>query len=97
MHINENWLMYAQNVLMYVDVQEQLGQKLHAQVLFEDIPVALAAVDCEGNETSIMDCTSNDRQIRNCNAASTSTVLACANSAAKGVPNRICLTALCTI
>ena len=51
------------------------------QVLFENLPVALAAVDCEGTEASITDCQSNDRLIGLCTNITSSTVLACANSA----------------
>ena len=49
------------------------------QVLFENLPVALAAVDCTGNETSIAECQNNDRLIGTCTNITSSTVLACAN------------------
>ena len=52
-----------------------------AQVLFENLPVALAAVDCEGTEASITECQSNDNFIGECTNITSSTVLACANSA----------------
>ena len=53
-----------------------------AQVLFENLPVALAAVDCEGTEASIVECQSNDNLIiGECTNITSSTVLACANSA----------------
>ena len=55
------------------------------QVLFENLPVALAAVDCDGNETSITECQNNDGLIGMCTNTTSSTVLACANSA-DGVP-----------
>ena len=51
------------------------------QVLFENLPVALAAVDCDGNETSITECRSNNRLIGRCTNITSSTVLACANTA----------------
>ena len=51
------------------------------QVLYENLPVALAAVDCDGNETSITECQSNDRLIGMCTNITSSTVLACASSA----------------
>ena len=52
-----------------------------AQVLFENLPVALAAVDCEGTEASITECQSNDNLIGECTNITSSTVLACADSA----------------
>ena len=51
------------------------------QVLFENLPVALAAVDCDGTEESITECQSNDSLIGMCTNITSSTVLACANSA----------------
>ena len=51
-----------------------------AQVLFKDLPVALAAVDCNGTEDSITECQSNDRRVSACTNFTSSTVLACANS-----------------
>lgn len=54
---------------------------LNMQVLFEDLPVALAGVDCDGNETAISECQSNNNRIGECSRVTTSTVLACANSA----------------
>ena len=56
-----------------------------AQVLFENLPVALAGVDCEGTEASITECQKNDNFIGECTNITSSTVLACANSAG-GVP-----------
>ena len=50
------------------------------QVLFESLPVALAAVDCDGTEASITECQSNDNLISACTNITSSTVLACANS-----------------
>ena len=51
-----------------------------AQVLFKDLPVAVAAVDCNGTEDSITECQSNDRRVSACTNFTSSTVLACANS-----------------
>eukprot|EP00892_Ulva_mutabilis_P011624 jgi/Ulvmu1/8834/UM049_0014.1 len=47
------------------------------QVLFENIPVALAAVDCEGDEEALQDCQSADRFIKQCTNRTSSTVIAC--------------------
>eukprot|EP00892_Ulva_mutabilis_P007291 jgi/Ulvmu1/4934/UM204_0006.1 len=52
-----------------------------SQVLFENLPVALAAVDCDGTETSISECQSNDGLIGACTNITSSTVLACGNTA----------------
>ena len=49
-------------------------------MLFENLPVALAAVDCDGNETSISECASNDGLIGMCTNITSSTVLACGNT-----------------
>lgn len=51
------------------------------QVLFADLPVALAGVDCDGTEASLLGCQSNDRLIGQCSNRTSSTVLACANTA----------------
>ena len=55
------------------------------QVLLGEVPVALAAVECSGTETSLLDCPSNDDLIRRCGVPGTklsdATVLACADSA----------------
>ena len=51
------------------------------QVLFENLPVALAGVDCQGTEAAITACQSNDNLIGECTNITSSTVLACANSA----------------
>ena len=56
------------------------------QVLFENLPVALAAVDCDGNETSITECQNNDGVIPECAGDSGHTILACADSADGEVP-----------
>ena len=69
-----------------------------AQVLFENLPVALAAVDCKGTEASITDCQSNDNLIGECTNITSSTVLACANSA-NGMPlavSKACAVSNCT-
>lgn len=64
------------------------------QVLFKDVPVALAAVGCEGNETSITDCQRNDNLVDTCGEFDTSTVLACAESAAGAAPEAPAITCL---
>ena len=51
-----------------------------SQVLFDNLPVALAAVDCDGSETSITECQTNDGLIGTCTNVTSSTVLACGNS-----------------
>ena len=50
------------------------------QVLFQNQPVALAGVDCDGTEASITECQQNDNLIGMCSSTTSSTVLACANS-----------------
>lgn len=59
------------------------------QVLVADLPVSLASVDCNGDETSLLQCTSNGEDLRGCTVPDTNftdaTVLACANTAA-GAP-----------
>ena len=67
------------------------------QVLFKDVPVALAAVGCEGNETSITDCQRNDDLVDTCGEFDTSTVLACAESAAGAAPQAPSKTYLCEL
>eukprot|EP00892_Ulva_mutabilis_P005899 jgi/Ulvmu1/3681/UM017_0097.1 len=52
------------------------------QVLFENLPVALAGVDCDGDETTIAECQNNDGLIGMCTNITSSTVLACGNTAA---------------
>eukprot|EP00892_Ulva_mutabilis_P007288 jgi/Ulvmu1/4931/UM204_0002.1 len=52
-----------------------------SQVLFENLPVAFAAVDCNGSETTIAECQSNDGLIGMCTNITSSTVLACGNTA----------------
>lgn len=42
--------------------------------------MALAGVDCDGNETSITECPSNNGRIGTCTDITTNVVLACANS-----------------
>eukprot|EP00892_Ulva_mutabilis_P011625 jgi/Ulvmu1/8835/UM049_0015.1 len=49
-------------------------------VLYEDVPVALAGVDCTGNETSLSDCVHFDEFIPDCINRTASTVLACSTS-----------------
>ena len=51
------------------------------QILFSDLPVALAGVACDGTEASLLECPSNDRAIEECTNRTSSTILACANSA----------------
>ena len=61
------------------------------QVLFENLPVALAAVDCDGTEASITECQSNPNLIGACTNITSSTVLACANSGAGVVVQTQCM------
>lgn len=55
------------------------------QVLAAKLHVGLAAVDCTGNETSLLQCTSNNYNIHDCSRPDINTtdvtVLACANTA----------------
>eukprot|EP00892_Ulva_mutabilis_P012491 jgi/Ulvmu1/9614/UM054_0044.1 len=55
------------------------------RVLLAELPVALAAVNCMGDEESLLDCSSDDAMIRRCGVPDTtftdSTVLACADVA----------------
>ena len=63
------------------------GSVLVSQVLSGNLPVALAAVDCDGNETSITECQNNDGFIGRCKSSSSrSTVLACADSVDGVIP-----------
>eukprot|EP00892_Ulva_mutabilis_P004962 jgi/Ulvmu1/2838/UM144_0002.1 len=61
------------------------GPNLENQVLVAALPVALASVDCDGNETSLLECTSSQEELRNCKLPDSNltdaTVLACANAA----------------
>lgn len=52
----------------------------HMQVLFENLPVALDAVDCDGTEATILDCQTNPAALRSCDERTSSSMLACANS-----------------
>lgn len=56
------------------------------QVLVSDVPVALAAVDCAGDETSLLECQNNPELIPNCNAETSSTVIACGRTTAGALP-----------
>lgn len=51
------------------------------------LPVALAEVDCDGSETSLLECASTDASIRFCGLDNT--VLACINTVA-GAPPQAC-------
>lgn len=56
------------------------------QVLFADIPVGLASVDCDGTETSLLECQNNGRLAPRCTNKTSSTVLACGTTAT-GAPS----------
>eukprot|EP00892_Ulva_mutabilis_P011614 jgi/Ulvmu1/8825/UM049_0005.1 len=60
--------------------QPFLDKRIQSQVLFKNLPVALASVDCDGDEASILECRSNDNLVLQCDNITSSTVLACANS-----------------
>ena len=60
--------------------------RIEVQVLFEDIPVGLAGVDCTGTEATLEDCQSNgDAQIFGVCGA-TSTTLGCSNTTPGAAP-----------
>lgn len=50
------------------------------QVLFENLPVAMTAVDCDGDETTIAECQVNDAELGECTNRTSSTVIACSDS-----------------
>eukprot|EP00892_Ulva_mutabilis_P005579 jgi/Ulvmu1/3393/UM016_0009.1 len=56
-----------------------------SQVLAANLPVVLASVDCDGNETSLLECTSGPNDVSRCGIDNTNltdaTILACGNSA----------------
>ena len=58
------------------------------QVLVENLPVGLASVDCNGNETSLLECTSSPEAIPFCDSGDNYTdvtVLACSNATESAV------------
>ena len=59
----------------------QMSDLVSLQVLFADVPVALAAVDCDGTETSLLECQNNGRLASRCTNKTSSTVLACGTTA----------------
>lgn len=56
------------------------------QVLEAMLPVALAAVDCNGTEASLLDCESNNARIGRCFNSTDGTVLACGTTAPGAAP-----------
>lgn len=66
--------------------QSESLQELQLQVLAAILPVALATVDCNGTETSLLDCSSKPNDVGGCNIAGTNltdaTVLTCSNTTA---------------
>lgn len=65
-----------------------MSNRVCLQVLFADIPVALAAVDCDGTEASLLECQNNGRLASRCTNKTSSTVLACGTTAT-GAPSAI--------
>ena len=63
------------------------------QVIVDDLPVALANVDCDGNETSLLQCSSSQSDIRSCRNFDSnftdSTVLACSRTDPGARPLRL--------
>ena len=64
------------------------------QVLAANLPVALKAVDCTGNETSLSDCQSSRLNFQDCALpnGTDATVLACANSQSGAPPSHPIIT-----
>lgn len=60
------------------------------QVLVESLPVALASVDCDGTETSLLACSSSEEDLQECGIANTNltkaTVLACGKAGNSAPP-----------
>eukprot|EP00892_Ulva_mutabilis_P011616 jgi/Ulvmu1/8827/UM049_0007.1 len=56
------------------------GHAKHAGAI-NNLPLAMAAVDCGGDESSIAECQSNDSLIGMCSNITSSTVMACATTA----------------